>query len=138
MLLHGKSISPGLAHGTAHVLDVGEWLSAALAMPANGSAEREHGRFDLAATRAISQLERVSRQLKHQGRGDDADIFGAHALMLSNTDFRQRVLSRIRDHGASAEAAVATVVAELQDTFKASPQPFIQDKAADILDIGRA
>ena len=137
MLLHGKSISPGVAHGTAHVLDVGEWLSAALAMPANGSAEREHGRFDLAATRAISQLERVSRQLKHQGRGDDADIFGAHALMLSNADFRQRVVSRIRDHGASAEAAVATVVAELQDTFKASPQPFIQDKAADILDIGR-
>ncbi|MBC7821800.1 MAG: phosphoenolpyruvate--protein phosphotransferase, partial [Planctomycetaceae bacterium] len=137
MLLHGKSISPGVAHGTAHVLDVGEWLSAALAVQANGSAEREFGRFDLAATRAISQLERVSRQLKHQGRSDDADIFGAHTLMLSNPDFRQRVVSRIRDHGASAEAAVATVVAELQDTFKASPQPFIQDKAADILDIGR-
>lgn len=137
MLLHGKSISPGVAHGTAHVLDVGEWLSAALGVKANGSAEREFGRFDLAATRAISQLERVSRQLKHQGRSDDADIFGGHSLMLSSSDFRQRVSAQLRDHGASAEAAVATVVAELRDTFKASPQPFIQDKAADILDIGR-
>jgi phosphotransferase system enzyme I (PtsI) len=137
MLVHGKSISHGVAHGTAYVLDVGEWLSAALSVTSHGTTEREFGRFDLAVTRAISQLERVSRQLRHQGRSDDADIFGGHSLMLASSDFRQRVLSRIRDHGASAEAAVATVVAELRDTFKASPQPFIQDKAADVLDIGR-
>lgn len=137
MLLHGKSISPGIAHGTAHVLNVGEWLSAAREVKPSGTAEREFSRFDTAAARAVSQLERVSRQLKHQGRGDDADIFAGHALMLTNSEFRNRVGSRLQDNRDSAESAVAAVVAELRDTFKASPQPFIQDKAADILDIGR-
>ena len=79
MLLHGKSISPGIAHGTARVLNVGEWLTAALAVAGGGSAERELSRFDTASARAVSQLERVSRQLRHQGRRDDADIFtGKH------------------------------------------------------------
>ncbi len=137
MLLQGKSISPGVAHGKAHVLNHGEWLTAALAVVSSGSVEREFSRFDTAATRAVSQLERVSRQLKHQGRGDDADIFAGHSLMLTNTEFRNRIGARICDAGDSSEAAVAHVVGELRDTFKASPQPFIQDKAADILDLGR-
>jgi len=64
MLLHGKSISSGVAHGTAYVLNVGEWLTAALAVASGGSAEREFSRFDTTATRAVSQLERVSRQLQ--------------------------------------------------------------------------
>ena len=137
MLLTGKSIAPGVAHGTAHVLNVGEWLSAAREVTASGSAEREFSRFDTAAARAVSQLERVSQQLKHQGRSEDAEIFGGHTLMLTNSDFRNRILSRIQQQSESAEASVANVVADLRDTFMASPQPFIRDKAADILDIGR-
>lgn len=137
MILQGKCISPGLAQGRAHVFGPDEWLDKAAQVPLKTGPEEEIVRLQAARIRAGQELDRVRRQLIQQGRNRDAAIFAAHATMLTDKKFNERIVTAIRLHSVSAEAAIARVVLELQSTFRESGLPIIQDKMADLLDIGR-
>lgn len=137
MILTGKSISPGLARGASYVFDARGMLDSALAIPASGGPPTEVERLHAAIGRACVQLDRVQRQLAGKLEASDVSIFESHAGLLRDPKFVSRVESEIRTNGLSAEAAVSRVVGDLHAAFVASPVPLVQDKAADILDIGR-
>lgn len=136
MILKGKCISPGVAQGRAHLLDASEWLENARQVRSGRTPEEEKERLALARERACGQLDRVRRQLRQQGRGQDAEIFAAHATMLRDPKFNDRLIQKI-DGGRSAEAAIASTVDELIVMFRGSELPILQEKVADMLDIGR-
>jgi len=137
MILRGRCISPGVAAGRAQIVDGGAWLVSSLAVASHFSPVVETERLHSATDQAIADLGRIRGQLVRQGRGQDAEIFTAHATMLTDPKFTARIVGRIREDHLSAEAAVAQVVRELKQTFLSSDLPAIQDKVPDILDIGR-
>jgi phosphoenolpyruvate-protein phosphotransferase (PTS system enzyme I) len=137
MILQGRCVSPGLAQGRSRVLDEGVWLSSALNVPAAAQPEVEAERLHAAIGRACQQLDRLRKQLASSGHGRDAEIFAAHMVMLKDAQFQDRMLQRIVHGSLSAEAAVAQEVMELHRRFTDSRLPVIQDKVADVSDIGR-
>jgi phosphotransferase system enzyme I (PtsI) len=137
VILTGKTISPGLARGTTHVIDARGILDAARNIPPRGEAPAEVERLHAAIGRACVELDRVQRQLTGRVESRDVLIFESHAGLLRDPKFISRVEHEIRNSGRSAEAAVAHVTSELHAAFLANPVPLVHDKAADILDIGR-
>ena len=137
MILTGKTISPGVARGTTHVVEARGILDAARNILSRGTAQAEVERLHAAIGRATVELDRVQRQLAGRVESRDVLIFESHAGLLRDPKFVSRVENEIRSNGLSAEAAVSQVTSELYAAFLANPVPLVHDKAADILDIGR-
>lgn len=137
MILTGKTISPGLARGVTHVVDARALIASSLAIPARGTPVQETERLHSAIGHAFVQLDRVQRQLTGRVNASDVAIFGSHAGLLRDSKLIARIEREIHEHGQSAESAVARVVSELYTSFVSNRATLIQDKAADILDIGR-
>jgi phosphotransferase system enzyme I (PtsI) len=137
MILTGKSISPGLARGVSHVIDARGVLDVAMEIRPEGAPPEEVERLHAAIGRACVELDRVQRQLAGRVAATDVSIFESHAGLLRDPKFVSRVEQEIRGRGLSAEAAVSRVASELHAAFLANPVPLVQDKAADLLDIGR-
>ncbi len=137
MILTGKTISPGLARGMTHVIDARGILESALGIRAAGTPSAEVERLHAAIGRACVELDRVQRQLAGRVAANDVSIFESHAGLLRDPKFVTRIEHEIRSQGQSAEAAASRVVKDLHAAFIANPVPLVQDKASDILDIGR-
>jgi phosphotransferase system enzyme I (PtsI) len=136
MILRGHGVSPGVFEGRARVLDARAWIGAAAAVPAPGDPAGELERLRAARARASAQLTRVQRQLSGQGRQQDAEIFGAHAMMLRDPVLLQRMEHGILENALSAEASVARATVAVHTEFETSPVPMVRDKAGDVLDVG--
>jgi phosphoenolpyruvate-protein phosphotransferase len=137
MILRGKTISPGIVRGTTHLVDATTLLASALDCPPQGPPLFEIERLNAAIGRASVQLDRVRRQLMTRVQSQDVGIFSAHAGLLRDSKFIALIQHEIYENGRSADAAVATVVKELYASFLVSGVSIAQDKATDILDIGR-
>jgi len=134
--LLGRSLSPGLFAGRAHVLDGAAWLESARQIEAVGEPADQLERLHGARAHADVQLERVEAQLARQGRRSDADIFAAQRALLGDPTFVARIEARIREQGRSAEAALAEVTEAIHREFSGHRSPMTRDKAADVLDVG--
>ena len=137
MILQGKSISPGVARGVIHVVDARLLLHSAQNVPAHGPPEIELERLHAAIGLAGMQLRRMIRQLGKRVARQDVGIFDTHAAILHDPRLIQPIEAHIRGQQRSADAAIASVVLELYETFSVSTSSMIYDKASDILDIGR-
>ncbi|MFT5527463.1 MAG: phosphoenolpyruvate-protein phosphotransferase [Pirellulaceae bacterium] len=137
MILHGKCISPGVAKGRVIVAATRTPLLEAVSIPTLLSATAESERFHAAVGRAKAQLNGMRQQLVALGLTQDAAIFSAQASILADHSFSEQIESSIANDTLSAEAAVALVVLGLRTKFSNSPLAMVQDKAADILDIGQ-
>jgi len=137
MLLSGKSISPGVVRGVTHVVDAPTLLASALNIPGQATPLIEVERLSAAIGRASAQLEQMRRQLTGRIPAQEVAIFEAHGSLLRDRKFIAQIEAEIRERGRSAEAAVATVARTLYASFCSSNITLAQDKATDILDIGR-
>lgn len=137
MILHGKTISPGIVRGVTHIVDAPTLLATALSTPSSGSPQKELERLSAAVGRASAQLDQMRRHLTGRISASEAGIFAAHGSLLRDPKFLSQMEVEIRQHGQSAEAAVSRVVKSLYATFRTSNITLAQDKATDILDIGR-
>ena len=137
MSLSGQGLSPGTAFGQARVIDTRALLAAAVAVEPTGPAEVEIERLRAAVARATVELDRVQRHLAERIDAGQAAIFHSHIALLRDPQFIAPMEQVLRTSPLSAEAAVARVVSDLHNQFLSQPIPLLQDKAADVLDIGR-
>jgi phosphotransferase system enzyme I (PtsI) len=79
----------------------------------------------------------VQRHLAERIDAGQAAIFHSHIALLRDPQFIAPMEQVLRTSPLSAEAAVARVVSDLHNQFLSQPIPLLQDKAADVLDIGR-
>jgi phosphoenolpyruvate-protein phosphotransferase len=133
----GRTISTGLSRGAAHVIDAKAILSAAQFVPAEGAPDHEVARLHAAIGRACVELDRLQRSLHGRVPAGDVAIFESHAALMRDSKFVSRIEKQIRDKNLSADAAVSRVVNDLYGDFVSHQVTLLQDKAADILDIGR-
>ena len=68
---------------------------------------------------------------------NEVAIFDAHLLFLEDPALIEAVRARIFERRLNAEAAWATVVDELVTTYRALEDAYMQERAADVADVGQ-
>lgn len=88
-------------------------------------------------------VEKVSKEIKAQeaeaekslGK-DQAGIFGAHLMMISDPDTQKKIKQEI-NNGLIAEAALMKVMTELAHEYGASESAYMRERESDIWDVTR-
>jgi phosphotransferase system enzyme I (PtsI) len=136
-VLNGVSVSPGVAIGTAVVIDAeGHRVSPRHIESAQIEAEVQRMReaFAVAARAARESQQAVADKL---GR-PISDILGAHAQLLEGPVVVQKSETLIRQHGWGAEYALNQVIGEIaQSLARLGPESRFGSRSADLFDIER-
>ena len=100
----------------------------------NDAAAEIH-RLEIAFESAAGQIKQVYDKAQQLAQQDKA-IIDAHLMFLSDKSLREKIRSRI-NQGQSAEFSLKQVISEYVNLFKAMNDPYLSERYADILDIGR-
>jgi len=133
--LLGLAASPGFGIGRAHIMD-SEITIDDLPRERKHPLKRELHRLHTAVARAIDELKRTKERIRSTVPEIDAAMFDAQQLMLRDSSFLGRIEALIRD-GLSGEAALQQTVNEFVAQFAGIGDAYLQDRAADIKDIGQ-
>lgn len=135
MRLSGVPAAPGFGIGRAHLL-VPEVSFASIPERRPRSPRKELARFQAAVEQAVDELERLKIRVQGSFPEIDPTIFDAQRLMLTDASFTDRIAAEI-GAGASAETALARVVGAMVEEFTRLDDPYMQERAFDIKDIGQ-
>lgn len=138
-LLHGLPASPGIAIGSAFILqnrhDLLQEPNEAGDRPVESPAH-EWERFEQAHCTALAQINELVEQTRAALGEDRAVIFRAHVLLLQDRDLLGEARAAI-ESGRSAEAAVRQLVRRWSGRFRQMSGSVFQQRAADVEDVGR-
>ena len=98
-------------------------------------AGEEMLRYLRAKEQSLLQVQALHELAKREVSSENAAIFQAHHMMLEDQDFNNYVLDIIRNQQANAEYAVQQTARSFYEVFSALPDPYLQQRAADILDV---
>jgi phosphocarrier protein FPr len=132
-LLTGVAASPGLALGGAHHLHGGFDPPPSRAAQA---PDRERQRLEEGIAAARQAIERDREAVASRAGRAEADIFGAHLALLDDEAMLEPVHQAI-DAGATAERAWYDAAQLVADRYRALDEPLLQERAADVLNVGR-
>lgn len=129
----GIAASDGYAHAKVYRL-IEPDLTVEEASVDNPTAEIE--RLNLAIEKSQKEIERI-REIAVQSLGEEeAQVFDAHAMILSDPDIAGQVEEAIETNKINAEAAYKNVTDNFVSMFEAmEDNPYMQERAADILDV---
>ncbi|MGD9764106.1 MAG: phosphoenolpyruvate--protein phosphotransferase [Candidatus Binatia bacterium] len=133
--LTGVAAAPGFGIGRAHLLEPAVSF-ASVPERKRRTPRKELARFSAAVKQSEAELERLKARAQRSFPEIDAAIFDVQRLMLTDASFLARVEQEIRD-GSSAEAALERVVSAMVEEFERLTEPYLQERAADIKDIGQ-
>jgi phosphotransferase system enzyme I (PtsI) len=100
-------------------------------------AQDEVRRLDNAIRDAGAELSMIHERAVQEMSKEQADIFAAHLLMLSDPVFRDELLDRFRKSSANMEWVVWDVAREMMQKMMASPDPLLRERAVDISDVSK-
>jgi phosphotransferase system enzyme I (PtsI) len=136
--LSGLAVSPGIAIGSAHIVEGGD-LPVAENYLLPGETEAERHRFAEAVAVSLKQLRKV--KVKAAGLpGSAAEEVGylldAHVAMLSNSRLVRGVDERIARTRINAERAVQIEIDDIAESFAAMRDPYLAARIEDIRVVG--
>ncbi len=133
----GLPISHGLGMGRARV--VGDILRCrGLTHPIGaGDVERELDRLRVAFDKTRAELRESARRVEEQFNAHLADIFRAHEMMLESLFASDEITRELRGSLMSAGTAVRRVFRRWRESFQSVQNETLQQRADDIVDIGR-
>ncbi len=132
-ILTGVPASTGLAFGPAHR------LHATTAPPPDRAADdppRERERLNHAVAAARTAIERDRDTVASRAGKADAAIFDAHLALLDDEAMLDPAQQAV-DAGATAERAWYDAAQQVAGFYRALAEPLLQERAADVLDVGR-
>ena len=106
------------------------------AAPVDSSADSALVRFEQGRTLAAARLRTLAEQLRGEGRGAEAGIFDAQALLAEDDYLSEGVTQRIREESATLETALNATVGEMRNALLALDDPYLRARAADIDAVG--
>jgi phosphotransferase system enzyme I (PtsP) len=133
--LRGIAASPGFGIGRAHILHPQIVFTEIEDRPIDDPAA-ELTRFDRALEIATRDLERQRAKMNEILPEATSQIFDAYLLMMRDDAVSARVRSLIQE-GTSAEYAVRRVVEDYLAAFESIEDPYLQERALDVKDIGQ-
>ncbi|HUB04985.1 MAG TPA: phosphoenolpyruvate--protein phosphotransferase [Solirubrobacteraceae bacterium] len=132
-VLTGVPASAGLAFGPAH------HLHGVTAPPPDRAADepaRERERLEQGITAARTAIERDRDTVASRAGKADAAIFDAHLALLDDEAMLDPAEHAI-ESGATAERAWYDAAQQVAALYRALEEPLLQERAADVLDVGR-
>jgi len=132
-MLKGIGAAPGIAIGNAVI-----WAGEKYPRPEQsaGSPQEELDRFISAVDETRRQLEDVADKVAGRLGENEAGIFKAQLLVLNDPMLVNLIRENIGS-GFTAVVAVERAVALLAEKFQALNDPYLQERAADIKDVGK-
>lgn len=97
--------------------------------------EIEIRRIEKGFSRAASQIREIAAKA-WGAAAEDSAIIDAHLMFLTDTSLKRRISERIRN-GDCAEYALREVIFEYVDMFRGMDDPYLSERGADVMDIGR-
>ena len=135
LFLEGVASARGLAIGEAVVVFPAAALERAPDKDID-NPEAEASRFRQAVAAELAELQRLSERMRLLLSAGDRALFDAYALLLGSDSLVNGTLGRIYA-GNWAPGALRATVLEYANIFTEMNDPYLRERAADILDLGQ-
>jgi len=135
-ILKGIPVSPGIAIGPAFLLDI-EGVRISEHFVSEEQVEAEVRRFEKAVEEACQELAQFASHIAQKAGSKIAEIFTAHAGMLSDEAFLEGTRDRIRKKRYTAEFAVSRTMSHWRKIFQEEPDSVLALRVADLDDLER-
>ena len=136
-MILGLAVSPGIARGTAHLIqDAGRILVPRRDVK-DGDINAEVSKFDAATREAEENLLALQKDVRQKIGKREAEIFGAQILLLHDPSLRNEVAGRCRAEKINVEAALAGAIDKFAGMFVQLEDSYFREKASDIRDVGK-
>src|SRR5712691_4490212 len=130
----GTGVSPGIAIGRAVIIERRE--AAVYRVPIRDEeVPSEVNRFLEALEKTQTQLHDLKHKVQRSMGEEYAQIFEAHAMMVSDPSFADKVIQKIEAEQVNAEWALAEVQEELQARFLSFDDVYLRERVADVKDV---
>ncbi|MGE6488654.1 phosphoenolpyruvate--protein phosphotransferase [Paenisporosarcina sp. NPDC076898] len=97
--------------------------------------EAELARFDSAITQSKSELETIKEQTSKQISDEEAAIFSAHLLVLSDPELLGPITDKIKSEKVNAEFALQETSNMFISLFESMDNDYMKERASDIRDV---
>ena len=134
-VVRGSCIGPGRATGTLVCLGETSLLPARREAGEAFRPEDEFRRFKRHARLLCEELREIGSELREDSLHQEAEIFNAHAALLEDEEFHQRVHDAIHDLEHAAEEAVEHVLGDMAEMMEEMEDPVFSQRAADFRDL---
>lgn len=133
--LKGIAASDGIAVAPAYLL-VEPDLS--FSKDSVSDVDSEVARFKKAVEESTKELEQVRDKAKENLGEDEAQVFDAHLLFLSDPEFTGAIEQEIKDQKINAEAALDETAQKYITIFEGmTDNAYMQERAADVRDVSK-
>jgi len=130
----GIGVSPGIAIGRAVIIEKRE--ASVYRVPIRDEeVVDEVGRFNAALEKTRDELLDLKHKVSRSMGDEYAQIFEAHAMIVTDPSFNDKVVGKIEDEQVNAEWAVAEVQEELQARFNSFEDSYLRERVADVKDV---
>src|SRR5712691_7325009 len=130
----GIGVSPGIAIGRAVIIERRE--ASVFRVPIRQEdVQSEVNRFLEALEKTRDELLELKHKVSRSMGDEYASIFEAHAMMVSDPSFADKVVQKIESEQVNAEWALAEVQDELQARFQSFEDEYLREREADVKDV---
>ncbi|HEY8131780.1 MAG TPA: phosphoenolpyruvate--protein phosphotransferase, partial [Thermoanaerobaculia bacterium] len=130
----GIGVSPGIAIGRAVIIERRE--ASVFRVPIREEeVPSEVNRFLEALEKTREELGELAHKVSRSMGDEYASIFEAHAMMVSDPSFADKVVQKIESEQVNAEWALAEVQEELQARFASFDDAYLRERVADVKDV---
>src|SRR5438270_1673233 len=130
----GIGVSPGIAIGRAVIIERRE--ASVFRVPIRDEeVAPELKRFHESLEKTRLELGDLAQKVRRSMGEEYASIFDAHAMMVTDPSFADKVVQKIESEQVNAEWAVAEVQEELQARFQSFDDSYLRERVADVKDV---
>ena len=130
----GIGVSPGIAIGRAVIME--KRIASVYRVPIRDEeVASEANRFLEALDKTRDELLDLKQKVSRSMGDEYASIFEAHAMIVSDASFADKVVQKIESEQVNAEWALAEVQEELQARFASFDDPYLRERSADVKDV---
>ncbi|HBG60320.1 MAG: phosphoenolpyruvate--protein phosphotransferase [Omnitrophica WOR_2 bacterium GWF2_38_59] len=135
-MLKGIPAAPGIAFGSAFILDKQEFVIAPRAVMEK-EIPIEIARFEEALIKTRDEICSIQKKISAQMGGKHAQVFDAHLLVLEDRTLVEEVVKRIRAEKLSSEYIFSEVIKKYVKIFMNIEDEYLRERMSDISDVGR-
>jgi len=130
----GIGVSPGIAIGRAVIIE--KRIVSIYRVPIREEdVPAEVTRFLESLEKTRDQLHELKAKVSRSMGEEYASIFDAHAMMVSDPSFTDKVVQKIEEEQVNAEWALSEVQEELQARFQSFEEDYLRERVADVKDV---
>jgi phosphotransferase system enzyme I (PtsI) len=130
----GVGVSPGIAIGRAVIVE--KRVASVYRIPIrDAEVESEVRRFREALVKTRDELLDLKQKVSRSMGEEYAQIFEAHAMIVGDASFSEKVAQKIELEQVNAEWALAEVQEELQARFASFEDDYLRERVADVKDV---